>query len=146
MAIRLNGWGRLGVVLSVLWLGGVNALVLTEYWQRDKGDIFTLDVDDPLKNSFFPDRQIFFYWKSPRFFDFLEYHVGEDLGRFPEKQQLEILRKRDALAQELELRFNYLRYFGVLFIPVAVAWILVYFVVVTVRWVRRGFKEGLSGR
>lgn len=119
MPNRLNGWQRIGVILSILWVifvGGIATIELIKY--RDYQQILELPI-----GSTHPPATIFLDWIR------VEPSVGPD-------DPLGILEK-------WERTFDFLHFLLVSVIPVVGGWLVVHLFVFTVSWVRAGFK--LSG-
>lgn len=132
--MKLNGWQRIGIVLSVLWLVAVLLFAAFEYNTADK-----------YRSLSERQSQVFIYWASPVIVDPFELHLGENLDRFSEREQVEILRKRELVSQGLSLDVFVGWLFGWLFLPILASWVLAYVSIFVFGWVRAGFLRGSKG-
>lgn len=112
MRIPLNGWQRIGVALSVVWILSVGGCSALEYVQKGEPThyfVYTVNVDlPPVKDLDQPGR-------------ILSY--GEWLGF------------------RAESRFRVGRLIAAMLVPVVVCWAFAYVCVFVVRWVVAGFKK-----
>ncbi len=119
---RLNGWQRLGVVLSVCWALFVVVVAAID-WREDHSCGFTHDcVDVPVPDLF------------------------EQFGvRPPERSSRPsadlVGSSAESVITERARVPNFARVASVLVAPPAAAWLAVYVVLWAVRWVRDGFRQ-----
>jgi len=105
--MKLNGWIRLGIVLSVVWVGVVFAVVGVELF-GGAPEFFFSRVITKTGESVTPDM------RNNAFYDLIPTHC---VFRFP-------------------------AFAGVMFLPLAAAWIVVSAIVWALRWIRAGFTHG----
>ncbi len=111
MRIRLNGWQRIGVALSVVWILSVSGCGALEYVQEGKPTYFFVDTVmvqlPPATNLDRPDRSL---------------SHEEVFGR-------------------ADRHFRVDRLIVILLVPVVLFWALAYVCIFVVRWVAAGFKK-----
>ena len=106
MGVRLNGWQRIGVVLSVLWI------VVVGFWRNDA----IIKSAQETAEAF--------------------YNTCVDAHPYPNDQSCV-----DEIWKNFELfsRGHWIDAAFVAFVPILIAWLLVWLCVAVFRWVRRGF-------
>jgi hypothetical protein len=97
--VRLNGWQRIGIVLSVLWA----AFVLFYIWQN-WATLSSVYSDQFYRCLFGPDEAADFKTCHANYYAAMIRVVGSWLA------------------------------------PIPIAWMVIYLIVWTVRWIRRGFQ------
>lgn len=115
--MKLNGWSRLGVVLSVMWVAAVLSLVLVEYFRIDKERQENCALP-PAPKGFVVDVKttpLFFRWEPVDL-------LGKDSG---------------AYVRDFGIRTG--RVLAVTLLPILGVWIGVCLVVAAVRWIKAGF-------
>lgn len=130
--IKLSGWARVGVLLSIIWALGVIGLTLNQYylstthessalvlWEESRIDLSKVIWDEPPKNgdTFDPDA----YLKK----------VKEQKG----------LSQKQIDALSLKPRFRWDGIAAYTLIPPLVGWLLVIVCWMAVSWVAAGFRE-----
>jgi len=113
--MTLNGWQRIGIVATVLWVVAIVATACLERWGNPA--------------SVFSSEYVFHFVE---FNPAAEQHlkkVDREIGELRGPTQV-----IPSLSPYLVLRAA--------FIPPLVAWLLAYVVLWTVQWVKRGFKSG----
>lgn len=111
MRIRLNGWQRIGVALSVAWMLSVGGCGALEYVQEGKPTYFFVDtvmVQLPLVQD----------WDRPS----RTFSDEEVSGR-------------------AERHFKVDRLIAAMLVPVVMFWVLAYVCIFVVGWVATGFKK-----
>jgi hypothetical protein len=112
MRLRLNGWQRIGVFLSVVWALSVGALGSLEYAQNgNPTHYFVETVKVPVP--------------EPK-------NMNRPGGTF----SLE-----EFLGYRAEYHFSFGRLIAGMLVPIAVLWCIAYIGVLVVRWVAAGFKK-----
>jgi hypothetical protein len=112
MVKKLNGWARIGVVVSVVWILAVFAVVVTEY------------LSDPRSSTFFV------YWVNSKTGDPIPPNVTRN-------HFFDLI--FDVLPGERVV--NWGRLLGVLIFPVIAGWFSAYLGIWTFRWIRQGFER-----
>ena len=111
MRLQLNGWQRIGVVVSLIWALSVCALGSLEYAQN--GD------------------------RTHYFFDTVKVPVPQpkDMNRAGG------LTVEEFFGYRVEYHFSFGRLIAAMLVPIAVLWCIAYIGVLIVRWVAAGFKK-----
>ncbi|MEW6426499.1 MAG: hypothetical protein AB1568_00545 [Thermodesulfobacteriota bacterium] len=136
MKTRLNGWQRIGIIISILWCFFIFGSVLYSYSDND----FEEDLSGMCPQL----------WK-----DFCSWHnskTGEKLSLRIEGEKRVACETLMARATELktkylrgdikpELRVDYAEVLLAIFLPVIIFWITTYTLVWIVKWVRAGFSN-----
>ena len=135
--MRLNGWQRLGVIISVCWSIFVLGATAVEYSE-------IRDFEDQTR-KFCPSlRYTMFEWKNDITGDVMTpYFPGEkglSCGELKMRVSLMVdAYLNDKTAPSLKLKpFNLA---AVIVVPVIVFWVLVYLLTGAVKWVAVGFKK-----
>ena len=110
--MRLNGWQRIGVALSVVWTLSVGGCGAVEYLQEGES------------TSYFVD--------SVR----VALPLAKDLDRPGGLIPLE-----EALGYRVDRHFRVDRLLAAILVPVVLFWVFAYVCVFVVRWVAAGFKK-----
>lgn len=119
--IKINGWQRIGIVLSLVWLVFIAVVIWRDYqWVGHY-------------------HRTGYYFKhgglSEHCFDLL---LDQDVEGAA-KQQWE---KECSNSNLVTIKWIHTREtFGVIFGPIAALWIAAYFVVYTMKWIAAGFKQ-----
>lgn len=139
MTIKIGGWSRIGVVLSVLWFLAIGGYGAYEYSLWDDncrapglgGNPFT--YHDPCSGKLW-----FVEWKFVQ--DLSRDAAFEyDLLRRQHKTIPEDVMRRLESGPEYEKQFKGGIFLFLWLVPVIAMWILVYVCVSVFRWIRRGF-------
>ena len=109
--MNLNGWERIGVVASVIWLLAVFTFAGLERW----GEVLPPHTSHFVE--FVPDQS-----KQPQVW------IDPDSG--------EPRRFREVNSSLLTSKV-----LGEAFLPIAISWLLIYSISCVVRWIRRGFPD-----
>lgn len=112
MRIGLNGWQRIGVVFSVLWVLSVGGLGALEHVQEGEPTHYFVDT---VKVQLPPAKDL----NRP--------------GRF--------LSEEEAFGYRVERHFRAGRLIATMLAPIALFWALAYICVFIVRWVVAGFRR-----
>ncbi len=134
MGRKLNGWQRLGIVLSVLWLCALSAATALYYSQATPFDeLAVVRWFDPETQDYVDDK-----WSDRR-----NTACGEKCSsrKTQIESQLCSLDCNDAARLRLEKRFNWLGFTIIAAVSVLAAWFLAYAIVWVSRWVVRGFRR-----
>lgn len=120
--MRLNGWQRIGVLLSVVWL-------LASSWAY----FYEINNHPSGLASYIPDAG--YYWTK----DFAATQKAQDHAK---------QRGKDFYDRFVFLKptFDPYGFLGVTLTPLVVCWVNIYLIFWIVRWVKRGFDNKLSGR
>jgi hypothetical protein len=112
MRIRLNGWQRTGVVLSIVWMLSIGGCGALEY----------LQVGEPT------------YY----FVDTVEVHLppAKDVDRPGRELSLE-----EFMGIHAERHFRVDRLIAAMLVPLVLIWAFAYVCVFVIRWVAAGFKK-----
>jgi hypothetical protein len=125
--VKLNGWQRIGVVLSGVWLVGVSAIAGLSWADRQQTSgafVRRIVVESPRAEAIPPmTKQA--SQSSP--------DLPEGFAKF----------LRDKGHNETSYAYEFLvgPFIVALFLPVVLVWILAYAVVTLVRWVAVGFRR-----
>lgn len=143
---RLNGWQRLGVVLSGLWFVFAVCVVTYRYTMNENNwFVHVAKEEPPPAPAPYPETEptpapapAHVEAKSNEFdrkFDALP--LASDAEVFGQELEAE-----EGLARELEL----VRCVAFVLAPIALGWIAAYAIVWAIAWVRAGFSENRAGR
>jgi hypothetical protein len=117
MRIKLNGWQRIGVVLSVIWFIGFAAYTAYiwndeehKYWSADQADIFSEATNECLRRSEVD------YW-----LDSAKWHATYDKCLYEAHARY--------IAKMFALNFG----------VIVFGWLAAWLGIVVTRWIRRGF-------
>lgn len=133
---KLNGWQRLGIVISAFWILGVLGIASKEYSDWIATTTFKIRAADATASGskeYFdwitatrcdtdhPPNSLFTAWGNPQ----------------PCPEKVDPLQ----LLTQWNVQFRINRFLLVLILPVIVGWIGSYCLLRVVRWVKEGFKE-----
>jgi hypothetical protein len=119
MSIRLNGWQRIGVILSLLWVIVVGGSSVLEYFQLVHHNAYFVEMTRPESAPSSEDRE-----KPER-----REPLPEGFRRYSDALQ----------ATEPHVRLD--RVVAAIVFPLGAAWILAYLLVIGARWVAAGFRK-----
>jgi hypothetical protein len=122
--MRLNGWQRIGIVLSVVWILSVGGRGALEYLQGSGEPYYAMRFLPALGEDYYFADSIQIPVPPPK-----DTHVGSFVT-FEEARGFRI---------EHHFRIGYL--VAAVFAPVVLLWLFAYLSVFVVRWVRAGFKR-----
>ena len=136
-AHRINGWQRIGIVLSVLWPIIVSVCAAYDYHHAIQG------YDSVFVVWTYPTQQIEADARRQQ-----DRQFAICLEKYPDKSGLEHLHcMADAKAASeatssvfLERRLLWLRFLSLTGGSIVSSWVLVYLVVWAARWIARGFR------
>src|SRR3990172_3396073 len=112
MRVRLNGWQRIGVVLSVVWALSIGGLGALEYAQEGDPTHYFVDTVK------------------------LDLPPAKDVNR-PGR----LLSFEEVVGYRVEHHFRTDRLIVVILVPVILFWAIAYVCVLVVRWVAAGFRK-----
>lgn len=135
MKTRLNGWQRIGIIISILWCFFISGTVFYEY----SGNNFEEDLSGMCPHL----------WK-----DFCSWHdskTDDKLSLLIEGEKSVVCETLRARATDLktkylrgdikpELKVDYAGVLLAIILPVVIFWIITYSLVWVVKWVRAGFR------
>ena len=112
MQIQLNGWQRIGVVLSVVWMLSVGGYGALEHVQGGEPTYYFIDAVK------------------------VQLPQAKDLAR-PGR----LLSEEEFLGYRVERHFRLDRLIAAMLVPVVLFWVLAYVCVYVVRWIATGFRK-----
>ncbi len=141
----MNGWMRLGIVLSVCWAVFVGTLTAYEYFR------FPLEPSGAYEDR--PEPQV--YEQAKKFYLVVVKETTGLKALSPDQREgLERLIRESQTDQDRSMRIalrdsvyyyssgiNWPLFLAVLFLPVALGWFIVYALRFAVRWVSQGFRD-----
>ena len=116
--MKLTGWYRIGIVLSVLWCFVITGVVISEYNHPTRYSSFVTlepDTNKPIPPSSKGGGSLF--------------------------DEIDRLAGRINWEYETKTVINYGNIFSSMIIPLVMGWILVLTIVWTIKWIMRGFKS-----
>lgn len=122
MKLSLNGWHRLGIILSFFWIVGVILVTALQFYS----------VRSNLTNPYPEDQQ----FKDLCFVGYYDTQLKEIL---PAKTVSRVLRRNPFLSASFEPRIKVLTVILVILAPVLGGWLFIYSMIFATTWVRRGF-------
>ena len=120
MQIHLNGWQRIGVFLSVLWILLAGCLAIIEY----------ADSKKPIDKKLIASGYLFF--KSHQ----VKFDPPPDTGRVKR-----FLSYEEAFGYRSVHEFRPVRLISAIFVPILLFWIIAYISVFAFRWIAAGFRN-----
>ena len=120
--IKLGGWARIGIVISILWSIMVFVSAATEYFEFSKEYQKNLELPAPPKGFVI---------------------VTKTKGMFFKWQPVDLLEK-GSLSYVRNFNISGSRFFIMWLSPIMVLWILSLIIVFTFKWVKVGFSGGRS--
>jgi hypothetical protein len=125
---KLNGWQRIGVVLSIVWV------LYGAYWGNEyglrQGDWTDLVYESCMDSA--QTKAADAHYSQPA----QEQHARDDAA-------CEQSRERD-WGTSIQYHFQYAAICA--FVPIPLAWGIVYGLIALVRWIRNGFKASIDSR
>lgn len=119
---HLNGWQRIGVILSFLWASLVMAVAATESLEPKTSSLFYAERADKRSASV------------------NTYRATRGLASSSRR----ILTDEEVFGPTREFGFRLGTFVGALLVPPALAWLLAYLTISVLRWVVAGFRSGKS--
>ena len=124
----LNGWQRIGILLSFIWCITVTSFLAYEYY-----DVRTTSppVKVEYKESVNTDKSLNTNAQS-------EFDFSEAVAKRQELNRLRAIKHRQDI-----LNFNgtFKRFLIFTFLPIISSWLFIYTCVLSIQWVKRGFND-----
>ncbi len=129
---RLNGWQRIGICLSLIYLTGLHVLVFIDS-KSPPNSSETNPFESKIKTTFFE-------WSISSSPPRSEEQYRKEKG-FPADHKLTAEELWDLIPDKWVRSFRFTTYLSLVFIPLLFGWGFIYLLVWTVKWVIRGFKN-----
>lgn len=113
--MRLNGWMRIGVVLSVLWMVGGSVYAFHDFTRSKR------EYSDAMYN-----------WRSAC--------IGENAKRRMNNQPEQTCVSLEEVKATFKYDVPWLAFVAIPFVVLILAWIVIGITYVSVRWIRKGFN------